>query len=122
MQLIFFNKLKKKSSIKSRIYDKMELIEAGDKEALIEVKNAAELMLSGMRLSLKRLNAEADSYFHESDLILDSTDFGKSEILINENWNEGIGSSLRTAIMYLENFKEFDNLFLFLAILLLVKQ
>ena len=72
---------------------------------------------------VKQVNELVNSFFdkaivvlgYESDLILDSTDFGKSEILINENWNEGIGSSLRTAIMYLENFKEFDNLFLFLA-------
>ena len=84
------DELKKKSSIKSRIYDKMELIEAGDKEALIEVKNAAELMLSGMRLSLKRLNAEADSYFHESDLILDGSvnkvieSLKESEICVEE--------------------------------------
>lgn len=65
--------LKNDSSIKSKIYSKMELIEGGDKDALTEVKEAAELMLSGMRLSLKRLNAEADSYFHESDLIRDGS-------------------------------------------------
>ena len=59
--------LKNDSSIKSKIYSKMELVEGGDNDALTEVKEAAELMLSGMRLSLKRLNAEADSYFHESD-------------------------------------------------------
>jgi molybdenum cofactor cytidylyltransferase len=52
---------------------------------------------------------------YEPDLILDSTNFGSSELLINENWSEGIGSSLRTAIMHLENFKEIENLFLFLA-------
>ena len=39
----------------------------------MEVKEAAEMMLSGMKSSLKRLNAEADSYFHESDLILDGS-------------------------------------------------
>ena len=52
---------------------------------------------------------------YEPDLILDATNFGSSELLINENWSEGIGSSLRTAIMHLENFKEIENLFLFLA-------
>lgn len=65
--------LKNDEEVKSQIYEKMELIESGDKEVLFEVKNAAEMMLSGMRSSLKRLNAEADSYFHESDLILDGS-------------------------------------------------
>ena len=69
----------------------MELIESGDKEALSEVKNAAEMMLSGMRSSLKRLNAEADSYFHESDLILDGSvnkvisSLKKSDICVEED-------------------------------------
>ena len=65
--------LKSDVDIKSEIYKKMELIESGDKESLMEVKEAAEMMLSGMKSSLKRLNAEADSYFHESDLILDGS-------------------------------------------------
>ena len=65
--------LKRDDDIKSEIYKKMELIESGDKESLMEVKEAAEMMLSGMKSSLKRLNAEADSYFHESDLILDGS-------------------------------------------------
>jgi len=65
--------LKSDDDIKSEIYKKMELIESGDKESLMEVKKAAEMMLSGMKSSLKRLNAEADSYFHESDLILDGS-------------------------------------------------
>ena len=65
--------LKRDDDIKSEIYNKMELIESGDKESLMEVKEAAEMMLSGMKSSLKRLNAEADSYFHESDLILDGS-------------------------------------------------
>ena len=67
------SELKSNEAIKSKIYKKMELIESGDVEALAEVKDAAEKMLSGMKSSLKRLNAEADSYFHESDLILDGS-------------------------------------------------
>ena len=82
--------LKNSEDVKSQIYQKMELIESGDKDALSEVKNAAEMMLSGMRSSLKRLNAEADSYFHESDLILDGSvnkvisSLKKSNICIEE--------------------------------------
>ena len=72
---------------------------------------------------IKQVNDLVSSFFdkvvvvlgYEPDLILDATNFGSSELLINENWSEGIGSSLRTAIMHLENFKEIENLFLFLA-------
>ena len=83
--------LKNSEKVKAQIYQKMELIESGDKEALSEVKNAAEMMLSGMRSSLKRLNAEADSYFHESDLILDGSvnkvisSLKKSDICVEED-------------------------------------
>ena len=83
--------LKNSEKVKAQIYQKMELIESGDKEALSEVKNAAEMMLSGMRFSLKRLNAEADSYFHESDLILDGSvnkvisSLKKSDICVEED-------------------------------------
>ena len=82
--------LKNSEDVKSQIYEKMELIESGDKGALSEVKSAAEMMLSGMRSSLKRLNAEADSYFHESDLILDGSvnkvisSLKKSDICVEE--------------------------------------
>ena len=78
--------LKSDDDIKSEIYKKMELIESGDKESLMEVKEAAEMMLSGMKSSLKRLNAEADSYFHESDLILD----GSVNVVINSLKNSKI--------------------------------
>ena len=55
---------------------------------------------------IKQVNDLVSSFFnkvvvvlgYEPDLILDSTNFGSSELLINENWSEGIGSSLRTAI------------------------
>tara|TARA_B100000700_G_scaffold168503_1_gene186057 strand:- start:477 stop:1061 length:585 start_codon:yes stop_codon:yes gene_type:complete len=64
-----------------------------------------------------------DNYFdkviivlgHEADLILSLTDLRSAEVLVNENWREGIGSSLRTSLMYLDNFKEVENLFLFLG-------
>ena len=64
-----------------------------------------------------------DNYFdkviivlgHEAELILSLTDFGSAEVLVNENWREGIGSSLRTSLMYLDNFKEVENTFLFLG-------
>ena len=67
---------------------------------------------------IKQINELVNSFFekvvvvlgYESDLILEITDFGNSEILINENWEEGIGSSLRTALMHIENYKEFNQI------------
>ena len=72
---------------------------------------------------IDQVNKFVNSYFqktivvlgYESELIIDSTDFSNSEILLNENWEEGIISSLRTAIMYLGNLKDIENLFLFLT-------
>ena len=61
--------LKNNPDVKTIIYNKMELIESGDKEALNEVKNAAKKMLEGMIMSLKMLGTEVENYYHESDLI-----------------------------------------------------
>lgn len=61
--------LKNNPDVKTIIYNKMELIESGDKEALNEVKNAAKKMLEGMIISLKMLGTEVENYYHESDLI-----------------------------------------------------
>ncbi len=62
-------RLKSDPETRDEIYKDMELIERGDKKTLSKVKNAAMKMMKGMKVSLKRLNAEADSYFFESDLI-----------------------------------------------------
>ena len=61
--------LKDNDDIRKIIYRDMELIEKGDKKTLLKVRGAAEQMLEGMKLSLQRLKVEADSYFHESNLI-----------------------------------------------------
>tara|TARA_B100001123_G_scaffold229101_1_gene257763 strand:- start:401 stop:1012 length:612 start_codon:yes stop_codon:yes gene_type:complete len=82
-----------------------------------------QLALYKGKTLIEQVNKFVNSYFqksivvlgYESELIIDSTDFSNSEILLNENWEEGIISSLRTAIMYLENLKDIENLFLFLT-------
>ncbi len=61
--------LKNDQEIKDKVYNKMELIESGDKTALNEVKDSSKKMLKGMKESLKELGAEAENYYHESDLI-----------------------------------------------------
>ncbi len=63
------NEMKTNPDVKEKIYRKMELIESGDRSALNDVKNSAKKMLRGMKDSLKELGAEANNYYHESDLI-----------------------------------------------------
>ncbi len=61
--------LEENENIRDEIYRKMEEIEGGNAEVLKEVKESAKKMLEGMKVSLKRLGAEANNYYHESDLI-----------------------------------------------------
>ena len=52
---------------------------------------------------------------HENDTITEKLDFKDSTILINENWEEGIVSSIRTALFYLSENKETDSAMFFMA-------
>mgnify|MGYP001997181530 CR=1 FL=1 len=51
----------------------------------------------------------------ESEIISEKIDFKNSSILINENWSEGIASSIRTALFFYQNQKEIDNVIFFLG-------
>ena len=52
---------------------------------------------------------------HENDTITEKIDFKNSTILINENWEEGIVSSIRTALFYLGENKEIDSVMIFMG-------
>ena len=52
---------------------------------------------------------------HENDTITEKLDFKESTILINENWEEGIVSSIRTALLYLSDNNEIDSAMIFMA-------
>jgi len=52
---------------------------------------------------------------HENDTITEKLDFKDSTILINENWEEGIVSSIRTALFYLSEKKEIESAMIFMA-------
>ena len=52
---------------------------------------------------------------HENDTITEKLDFKESTILINENWEEGIVSSIRTALFYLSENNEIDSVMIFMA-------
>ena len=51
----------------------------------------------------------------ENEIISEKIDFKNSNILINENWPEGITSSIRTALFFYQNQKEIDNIIFFLG-------
>ena len=51
----------------------------------------------------------------ENEVISEKVDFKNSNILINENWSEGITSSIRTSLFFYQDQKEIDNVILFLA-------
>ena len=52
---------------------------------------------------------------HENDTITEKLDFKESTILINENWEEWIVSSIRTALFYLSENNEIDSAMIFMA-------
>ena len=51
----------------------------------------------------------------ENEIISEKIDFKNSNILINENWPEGITSSIRTALFFYQNQKEINNIIFFLG-------
>ena len=51
----------------------------------------------------------------ESEIISEKIDFKNSNILINENWPEGITSSIRTALFFYQNQKEIYDIIIFLG-------
>ena len=52
---------------------------------------------------------------YENELIQEKINFCNSNILINENWEEGIVSSIRTALFFYQEQKQIENLIFFLG-------
>ena len=52
---------------------------------------------------------------YENELIEEKINFYNSNILINENWEEGIVSSIRTALFFYQEQKQIENLIFFLG-------
>ena len=52
---------------------------------------------------------------YENELIQEKINFYNSNILINENWEEGIVSSIRTALFFYQEQKQIENLIFFLG-------
>ena len=52
---------------------------------------------------------------HENETLTEKIDFKESTILINESWEEGIISSIRTGLFYLSSQKNVDEVLIFLG-------
>jgi len=51
----------------------------------------------------------------ENEVITEKINFKNSNILVNENWPEGITSSIRTSLFFYQGQKEVENAIFFLA-------
>ena len=52
---------------------------------------------------------------HENETLTEKIDFKNSTILINESWEEGIISSIRTGLFYLSSDKNIDGVLIFMG-------
>ena len=52
---------------------------------------------------------------HENETLTEKINFQNSTILINENWEEGIVSSIRTGLFYLNSAKNIDGVLIFMG-------
>ena len=86
----------------------------GFPKQLAEVKNKPLL-----ELVIEKVN----TYFElstvvlgsENEIIEEKINFYNSNILLNENWEEGIVSSIRTALFFYQEQKQIENLVFFLG-------
>ena len=83
----------------------------GFPKQLAEVKNKPLL-----ELVIEKVN----TYFELSTVVLgyeneEKINFYSSNILVNENWEEGIVSSIRTALFFYQEQKQIENLVFFLG-------
>jgi molybdenum cofactor cytidylyltransferase len=96
------------------------ILAAGDSTRMGFPKQLAEIR---DRPILELIVEKVNNYFELSSVVLGFEDetitekinFYNSNVLINENWDEGILSSIRTALFFYQNQKEVDGLVLFLG-------
>ena len=96
------------------------ILAAGDSTRLGFPKQLAEVKDKPL---LELVIEKVNSYFESSTVVLGSENeiieekinFYNSNILINENWEEGIVSSIRTALFFYQEQKQIENLIFFLG-------
>ena len=96
------------------------ILAAGDSSRMGFPKQLAEVKEKPLlQLIIDKVN---DNFEHssavlgsENEVISEKIDFKNSNILINENWPEGITSSIRTSLFFYQGQKEVENVIFFLA-------
>ena len=96
------------------------ILAAGDSTRMGFPKPLAEVKDKPL---LELVIEKVNSYFESSTVVLgfeneiieEKINFYNSNILINENWEEGIVSSIRTALFFYQEQKQIENLVFFLG-------
>jgi molybdenum cofactor cytidylyltransferase len=96
------------------------ILAAGDSTRMGFPKQLAEVKDKPL---LELVIEKVNSYFESSTVVLgfeneiieEKINFYNSNILINENWEEGIVSSIRTALFFYQEQKQIENLIFFLG-------
>ena len=96
------------------------ILAAGDSTRMGFPKQLAEVKDKPLlELVIEKVNSYFDSSTvvlgFENETIEEKINFYNSNILINENWEEGIVSSIRTALFFYQEQKQIENLVFFLG-------
>ena len=96
------------------------ILAAGDSTRMGFPKQLAEIKDKPLlELVIEKVNSKFELSTvvlgHENELIQEKINFYNSNILINENWEEGIVSSIRTALFFYQEQKLIENLIFFLG-------
>ena len=96
------------------------ILAAGDSTRMGFPKQLAEIKDKPLlELVIEKVNSNfelsTEVLGYENELIQEKINFYNSNILINENWEEGIVSSIRTALFFYQEQKQIENLIFFLG-------
>tara|TARA_B100000700_G_scaffold38398_2_gene38278 strand:+ start:1957 stop:2553 length:597 start_codon:yes stop_codon:yes gene_type:complete len=96
------------------------ILAAGDSTRMGFPKQLAEVKDKPLlEIIIEKVNSNFDSSTvvlgSENEIIEEKINFHNSNILINENWEEGIVSSIRTSLFFYQEQKQVENLIFFLG-------
>ena len=96
------------------------ILAAGDSTRMGFPKQLAEIKDKPLlELVIEKVNSNFESSTvvlgYENEFIEEKINFYNSTILINKNWEEGIVSSIRTALFFYQEQKQIKNLIFFLG-------
>ena len=96
------------------------ILAAGDSTRMGFPKQLAEVKDKPLlELVIEKVNSHFESSTvvlgFENEIMEEKINFYNSNILINENWEEGIVSSIRTALFFYQEQKQIENLVFFLG-------